>query len=245
MAVLFLGVIRPDDSVELVAVRDCDHPARVDHNHYWPGIHKCWRWLKDNGFASWCADFSVEDVDRIRQAIGLKVASLAIGAEAEFQKEMAILPKRYEGIPWKVCGASRSAGVSCTGLVWLWLRENNYLDVTPPSLPPMPMECSPMPVFKSTWAKGDVVFFRNRKSNKIEHCAVCLGGNKLLHILQGVEARVDNGTELLRRLGMECVGALTPAEAHEFYQAVERDWKAKGKGCAVTVQAACRETAIA
>ena len=112
-AQVFIGMVRHDDSVEVVAARNCDPGKAKDHQHYWRDVfHKRWRWTKADGFFSWTGEgrFNVEDRARIEQAIQRKVDALAFGAASH--------PHPYTGysnIPWKNTGAARD-GVSCSGL---------------------------------------------------------------------------------------------------------------------------------
>jgi len=161
-------------------------------------------------------EFSVEQIDRIARAVDARIQNLYLRDLTGISNH---LPKAagYAGIPWKNAGSTRN-GVSCSGLVWLWHREQNKVEYPAPELPGYtPMHCEPMPQFKPTWDRGDVVFFRFRKTGQILHCAVCLGGGKFLHVVKGHDSRIETGLKLINRLGWETVGALTPSDAWKFY----------------------------
>ena len=215
----FMGIIRHDDAVEVVVLRNCDHRKSRDHNLIWPSNwHKRWRWTERDGLWFWGGDKeTVEEKDRIECAIQHKVRSLA-----DFENNEPHPYTGYTGIPWKNAGASRQ-GASCSGLVWLWINEQTDFKFNPPTLDAKTlMEIPNMPRFKQDWRRGDVVFFRNRKTGKVQHCAVCVGENKLLHILGACQSRIETGTTLMQRLGLDCVGALSPPEAQAFYTEVAK-----------------------
>lgn len=217
-AQVFVGIIRHDDALEMVVFRKCDHTQARFHHYKWPmQYHKRWRWNERQGL-HFGSDYTItiEEQFRIEQAIRRKVSVLA---DPEHPK---VVRQSYLNIPWKSGGAKRT-GASCSGLVWLWLAEQMGMQLDAPTLPATTsMEIPNMPVFKPTWQRGDVVFFRYRDTGKIQHCAVCIGENKLLHIVQGFCSRTDNGIALIQRLGFDLVGALSPEDAKAFYTEIER-----------------------
>ena len=96
-----------------------------------------------------------------------------------------------------------------------------------------------MPEFKtSNFEKGDVIFFRHKTSGRITHAAVCIAQNKYLHIMQGVDSRVETGFRIFERLGFSLVGALSPIQAQAFYQAIEAEYQERQPVAASARQAA-------
>jgi hypothetical protein len=127
----------------------------------------------------------------------------------------------YVGLPWKRHGRTRD-GLDCVGLAWLWLQEQRGLEgeldsinVAPPGKATELLESSK---WSADLAVGDLVFFRSRKSKQICHVAIHLGGLRLLHILQGMESRIDNGLTLLHRLGLHPVASVGPRDVERLRQ---------------------------
>jgi hypothetical protein len=119
----------------------------------------------------------------------------------------------YCGIQFRMGGRDRN-GIDCAGLAALWLNENLGLNITCPPTQGIDAESfiKDRPFDESKLRRGDVIFFRT-KSGKVGHVAVWLGmGNKILHTINGCESRIDNGFTLLRRIGNEPVGQLSPYE---------------------------------
>jgi hypothetical protein len=132
---------------------------------------------------------------------------------------------QYLNLPWKRGGRTRE-GLDCAGLVQLWLREQmGFPDLTTPGWPESgPVDCEQI-LGGQVWhekelQRGDVVFLREIKTKTVCHVAVCLGGGKILHIMNGVVSRADNGFRLLRRVGLEPAGALGPHEAEKLCAAL-------------------------
>ncbi len=139
---------------------------------------------------------------------------------------------KWSGIPWRSGGRDRS-GVDCVGLVKLFLEAEFSLKLDPPPTPPTDIEkhaiaehflgsarvsrapagVSPDGPVPEHLERGDVVFFRHVRSGRIVHVAVCLGGGRHLHILQGVPSRIENGLTLLARCQLVPAGVIKPSDA--------------------------------
>lgn len=128
---------------------------------------------------------------------------------------------QYCGIPWKDGGRTR-AGVDCAGMAMLWLAEQR--GQTFPEL--KTDEASDAESVLQQYCKagelerGDVEFFRVKKSGKVRHVAIYLGDDKRLHIFGGVESRIETGLTLMRRLGLEKVGAISWRESAALARAL-------------------------
>ncbi len=131
------------------------------------------------------------------------------------------LDKSYSGIPWKAGGRTH-AGVDCVGLAALWLREQMGIEVAPPVTDETSDAAAVLQQYCKTgeWERGDVVFFRLKKSGRVCHVATHLGEGKLLHILSGVQSRIDNGPTLLARLGFEVAGVISPRDSAALCKAL-------------------------
>lgn len=127
--------------------------------------------------------------------------------------------KNYCGISWKSGGRTRE-GLDCRGLAELFLREQcNFVAKTPKTPLSENEKHSLAEKFLADARveknRGDLVFFRRKKTGKITHVAVYLGGNKYLHIVACGGSRIDNGLRLIERLGYARAGAVSPAEAEK------------------------------
>lgn len=122
--------------------------------------------------------------------------------------------QNYVGWPWKTGGRSRD-GVDCVGLACAWLEsETGWMASIPASTSggdatELLKGCS---FDAAALQRGDLIFFANR-TGLVKHVAIWLGDGKLLHIIQGLESRVENGFVLLRRLGLRPVAALNPKDS--------------------------------
>jgi hypothetical protein len=125
----------------------------------------------------------------------------------------------YCNLPWLEGGLTR-AGLDCRGLALLWLQEQKGLVIfnRPPTVGADRILRSAM--LHQIWRAGDILFFRHKQSGRPCHVAIHIGHGRLLHILAGCESRIDNGPELLRRLGLEPMGALGSEEADKLCQAL-------------------------
>ncbi len=123
---------------------------------------------------------------------------------------------QFIGIPWKEFGRSRN-GCDCAGVVLLWMQEQ--MGITLPDTPKFEGQDDRDAMSRAMlggdiarkapkeWNRGDVLFFQTR-AGKISHVAVCLGGDRLLHIVNGGTSHIVNGLTLLRRVGLEYAGHL-------------------------------------
>jgi hypothetical protein len=129
--------------------------------------------------------------------------------------------KSFIGIPWKDKGRTR-AGVDCVGLTLLWLKEQMGIEIQPPEYDGNTCAAKLLqPDFKhDDLQRGDVVFFQERRSGKVRHVAVFLGNDKYLHIIKGVDSRIENGLTLLRRVGLVPAGAISPKETERLCAAL-------------------------
>lgn len=130
----------------------------------------------------------------------------------------------YAGIPWKKNGRTRE-GIDCVGLVMLFLREEMGIET---ELPGTDEEkqwgvCEKFLQHRTfdplNLRRGDVVFFR-RKGGKISHIAVHLGALKFLHIIGGLDSRIETGLVLLARVGMNPVASIHAEETKVLQQAL-------------------------
>lgn len=120
----------------------------------------------------------------------------------------------YIGLPWKDQGTTR-AGLDCRGLVALWLREQMGFEATYPKAHAEGDEVAEQAVCgalatgqQKPMQRGDVVFFRDRRSGKVRHVAVYLGEPGYLHIMSAGAARIDRSMTLLSRVGLDYCGHL-------------------------------------
>lgn len=122
---------------------------------------------------------------------------------------MKFVDTTYCGLPWKDGGRSHE-GLDCAGLAQLWLTEQMGLHFTvPPTGPEPDAEKLLNPDYKTgALERGDVVFFRSTKSMRVCHVATYLGDNRYLHILKGCESRIETGTKLMERIGLQVAGAI-------------------------------------
>lgn len=125
----------------------------------------------------------------------------------------------YCGIPWLRGGRSR-AGLDCAGLVELFLREEFGIDCRAPATDVPEEEKNALAeLFLAEAAgrresdRGDVVFFRQKRTGQITHVAAYLGENKYLHIPRCYESRMETGLALLHRIGLERAGSVSKEEA--------------------------------
>lgn len=126
----------------------------------------------------------------------------------------------YLGLPWKD-GGRTLAGVDCVGLAWLWQVNERKLDAACPASDKS-VRCDEflLPFAEQDLERGDVVFFRSRQSGRIEHVATHVGGGRLLHILRGLESRIENGPVLLRRIGLEPAGYVPAGDVQRLCNAL-------------------------
>ena len=125
---------------------------------------------------------------------------------------MSLDDEFFVNLPWKEGGRTLSGGVDCVGLAWLWLRENcpGFHGDCPKSDKSVDLEALLQGRFKKDeMMRGDVVFFREKKSGKILHVGIWLGENRLLHILYGGTSRIENGFKLCERVGLTAIGAVS------------------------------------
>src|SRR4051812_45625161 len=130
---------------------------------------------------------------------------------------------QYAGLPWLKNGRSRE-GCDCAGLAWLWLTEQAGLKMPPPR-PDADVNAGDvlgdMKGFKvDLLQRGDVVFFRHKRSGKIRHVAIYLGDGKVLTTVAGAQSRIENGFALLKRVGFDPVGAVSPEDAEKLGRAL-------------------------
>jgi cell wall-associated NlpC family hydrolase len=135
---------------------------------------------------------------------------------------MQSIDNTYCGLPWKDGGRSRD-GLDCAGLAQIWLTEQLELDFTVPSTGPEPdAEKLLNPDYKtSALERGDVVFFRSTRTKRVCHVAICLGNNRYLHILKGCESRIETGTRLMARIGLQVAGAISGKDAERLCLALK------------------------
>ena len=126
----------------------------------------------------------------------------------------------YSNLPFKAGGDTRD-GLDCRGLVLLWLREREGLElVSPPSHDPgdevaervLTEELSTVNAQLSSPSPGDVCFFRERKTGKVRHVGIWTSEG-LLHQIGHWGSRVDRDFTLVTRLGFEFAGAMPPSRA--------------------------------
>lgn len=117
--------------------------------------------------------------------------------------------RRYVGLPWKDGGRDRD-GVDCAGLAMLWLAEQRGVTVALKTDAETDVETVLQGHGKTAeLERGDLEFYREKRSGKVRHVTVYLGGGRRLNIFGGVESRIENGLELLRRIGFTKVGAVS------------------------------------
>ncbi len=128
------------------------------------------------------------------------------------------------GIPWLDGGRTR-AGADCVGLVQIGLVERFGVVLEVPK-PGADYDAAKDGVerfvaeMRPVAAPGDVVFFRSRKTGKIQHVALHLGDARLLHTLRCYQSRIDVGPRLLERMALEMVGALPSSDVVRLGQAL-------------------------
>lgn len=125
--------------------------------------------------------------------------------------------RQYCGIPFKAGGRTREGGLDCAGLALLWLREQLGIDLVGPDTTDKEAagkHAAPILQnhFRGMGNRGDLIFFRKETEDWPSHVAVHLGGDKLLHTLSGCESRIDNGPELIYRLGFTHFATMPPEE---------------------------------
>ncbi len=131
---------------------------------------------------------------------------------------------RYVGIPWKDAGSAWD-GADCRGLAYLFAAEEFGFR------PPVAQSgerargkatelLSGAGFNEKALQRGDLVFFRRRKDARVCHVATFLGGGKYLHTINGYASRVDNGLALIRRIGLEPVGAIARWDQERFCAAL-------------------------
>jgi len=127
---------------------------------------------------------------------------------------------KFIGVPWRT-GGRTLAGADCVGLALLWQQWNGSLSAMP-NVKSEPGGCEPFlhEVIWSELKRGDTVFFREMRSNKIAHVATCLGCSRLLHIVHGLESRIDNGPALLMRLGLQPAGMVPAGDVQRLCNAL-------------------------
>lgn len=145
--------------------------------------------------------------------------------------------EQYEGLPFKAGGRTRE-GCDCAGLVRLFLAEQMGLKFDAPATPAsdddkhslasyylVGREQVPEPEHIE---RGDVVFFKSAVTGKICHVAVALGQGRFLHTANGLQSRIENGFELLRRGRRLPAAVLKPSEVDRLNAALGcpevKDW---------------------
>ena len=136
---------------------------------------------------------------------------------------------QYIGLPFKAGGRTR-AGVDCAGLVKLFLTEQFGLKFDAPATPEgdddkhslasyylVGREQVPEP---AEIARGDVVFFKRTATGRVCHVAASLGQGRFLHIARGLQSRVENGFELMRRGKLTPAGVIKPSEVDRLNAAL-------------------------
>jgi cell wall-associated NlpC family hydrolase len=131
----------------------------------------------------------------------------------------------YLNIPWRDGGMDRS-GLDCRGLAWLWLKEHGLIGpqpITPKATDGGKVtghltELTAVP-FLTT---GDLIFFREKRTGRVNHVAIYLAGEGYLHTVKGCASRIDRNTTLIERLGWEVAG-LIPGDRAEQVVAALRD----------------------
>jgi hypothetical protein len=118
-------------------------------------------------------------------------------------------------LPWKAGGRTEE-GVDCGGLAQLWYQKQmGFPGLCMPPPTGSPIDCQKYlegVEMRTEFGRGDLIFFRERKSKQVNHVAIYLGDGKILHAVRGHGPRIDNGFTLLRRVGMDLVGAIRPDE---------------------------------
>jgi len=129
----------------------------------------------------------------------------------------------FVGVPFRKYGRTFQAA-DCVGIVWLYLRHALKSDI---ELPDRNLDTKPDQaeleslINKPTWnERGDVIFFRHKKTGKITHLAVALGNGRLLHST-GNASRIDDGPKLIERLGYKPVGAIASNDAARLQRAIQ------------------------
>lgn len=134
---------------------------------------------------------------------------------------MTTSDSKYIGLPWK-SGGRTPEGLDCVGLVALFLKEEfGFVAPVPKSENNGDAErfLAGRKFITEDLKRGDVVFFA-KKGRGISHVGVWLGGGKLLHIVQGIDSRAENGFVLMERLGLKPVAAIGPDEAELLAKAL-------------------------
>lgn len=134
---------------------------------------------------------------------------------------MKATDSQYVGLPWRAGGRTR-AGLDCVGLVMVFLLEEYGLAFAAPDsrnegaaerfLAGRKFDATAL-------QRGDVVFFA-RPDGLISHVGIWLGDGKLLHIVRGIDSRVENGFELLSRARLYPVASCGPGEAETLAAAL-------------------------
>lgn len=117
--------------------------------------------------------------------------------------------RNFCGIPWKDGGRTR-AGVDCAGLALLWLSEEKGFALDLETAPRTDAEAVLQTHCKrGELERGDLEFYREKRTGRVRHVTVYLGDDRRLNIFGGVESRIENGRELMRRIGFCFVGAIS------------------------------------
>jgi len=115
----------------------------------------------------------------------------------------------YVNLPWRDGGMDRS-GLDCRGLAWLWLKEHGY--ISPQPIIPKPSDGGTVEQYLSALDQpletGDLVFFRERRTGRVNHVAIYIEGSGYLHTVRGCTSRIDASMKLIQRLGWDIAGII-------------------------------------
>lgn len=132
-------------------------------------------------------------------------------------------PQPYLNLPWRDGGMDRT-GLDCRGLAWLWLKEHGLIGPQP--IIPKATDGGTVEGFLTDFLAtpeqtiGDLFFFREKRTGRVNHVAIYVGDGKLLHTVKGSVSRMDNGTALIERLGWELAGVIPADQAQQIVAAL-------------------------